>query len=288
VSEIGKELNDLSKKITETEKYRDEQKKRRDIYHAQMTAIIKKDHNERDILEALDKLESHIIKASAVWKDGVVFEIDDKTQGAEHGTRVHMVQGAPNVVRIAELFESAHESCQFKVYIGSSGCNSAEGKELCTVGGNPPCSLCENTNFDLEAIRKWTATHEPMEETRRRMGDDKEKDKGGASFCLITQVFFSEVAKEGEDDPKCELKGKVVFVPADEKEENVDHCAEKKEKGVKKTEEKKPEKKEKEEEADSKDAGWRATYVSAYPYLVTLLTLAIAVISSVFMLVSAD
>jgi len=286
VADIGTELNDLSKKITETTKYRDEQKKREEIYHDQMKAIIKKDHNERDILGALTKLEKHAIKASAVWKEGVVFEVDDKT-GAKHGTHVHTVQGAPNVVRIKELFESADAACQFKVYIGSDGCDSAEGKEICTVGGNPPCSDCENTNLDLKAVR---------ESARRRMQKDdekKEKDSGGASFCLITQVFFTEVAKDGEEDPECELKGKAVFVPADEEEENFDHCKPKE----KKTEEKKPdeepkpkeaEAEEKEKEADKESAGWRATYVSAYPYLVTLLTLAIAVISSVFMLVSAD
>jgi len=294
VSDIGKELNELSKKITETEKYRGEQKKREDIYHAQMKAIIKKDHNERDILEALTKLEQHAIKKSAVWKEGVVFEVDDKTgTGAKHGTHVHTVQGAPGVVRIKELFESADESCQFKVYIGRDGCSSAEGKEICTVGGNPPCSDCENTNIDLNRVRESARRRMKDDDDDEKKGKKGEKDRGAASFCLITQVYFTEVAEDGEDDPECELKGKAVFVPADENEKNFDYCKPKKEE--KKTEKKKPDEEPKpkaaepeEKEADSEDAGWRAMYVSAYPYLVTLLTLAIAVISSVFMLVSAD
>jgi len=300
VIDVGNELNDISKKITETEKYLAEQQKAVDIYHKQMNAIIKKDNNERDIEAALEKLVEHAHHTSTAWDQGATFAIDDKAAGMQHGTRVHTVTGAPDVVYIEEIFEKPLEAeCQFKIYIGNDGCGAAEGIEICDVGGedDDACKNCERVNIDLQAVRKWTNGEDKKSKElsvkdgkRRRMKDEKEeeddgKEKGGQMFCVITKVYLAK----GEDkkDPKCELKGKMEFKPKNKDKPEVVHCADAvTEKSRKQGEEagiqgKVPA----EKEPKDLSAGWRSTYVGIYPYMVTALLLVITIISSMFFMI---
>merc|ERR1719320_1048403 len=196
---VSEYLADLQKTITETEKYRTKQKKLVKRFHQQMNAVIGKDHNERDMAEALDKLEGElghkIVHSGEEWDDGVTFKIDDKESG--HETRVHTVSHAPNVVRITEIFTAPEQKeCQFKIYIGSGeGCKHGEGMEICTVGGDrEPCSECENINFDLEAMKKWTAG--AAEEQEGRHGTNmKSSDFTKTLYNEVVNNFASSARK---------------------------------------------------------------------------------------------
>ena len=107
---------------------------------------------------------------------------------------------------------------------------------------------------------------------RRKLPEEKEKkEAGGQMFCVITKVYLAD--GEAKDDPKCELKGKMQFVPADKNEPNVVHCTDSKAEERREPGEKGIEEKGSKAAADEaakgegyrKDAGWRATYVGFYP-----------------------
>jgi len=144
--------------------------------------------------------------------------------------------------------------------------------------------------------------------------EDKAKEKGTSQFCVITEVYLAK--GEQTDDPLCELVGKMAFEEAGE-EKPVVHCADAitekmrkkgEEKGIvgkgkageelaKKAEAEKVEVKERKAkaagakaaaEAEVESAGWRAIYVRAYPYMVTLIAIALSIISSVFLLSGRD